>query len=240
MQRADDAVAGRGEVAKDHVPALLAAEIQVLPHHFLDHVAVADFRPDDLAAMRRERFVEPEVAHHRGDEGVLSQLSAAQQIDRGDGENFVAIHDLALLVAKQDAIGVAVVRDPDHGAAFPDESLNFLRVNAAALGVDVGSVGLVVRDGQFRSELAQDAGGRFVGGAVRDIDRDAHFLERHPARKTGFRKLDVAAERVIDPGGAADLLRGRPDGIDLTREDELLDLAARFHRRACSRRAGRI
>ena len=96
LQRADDAVAGRGEVAKDHVPALFAAEIQVLPHHLLDHVAVADFRPQDLAAVRRERFVEPEVAHHRGDEGILSQPSAAQQIDRGDGENFVAIHDLAV------------------------------------------------------------------------------------------------------------------------------------------------
>ena len=113
LQRADDAVAGRGEVAKDHVAALFAAEIQILPHHLLDHVAVADFRPKDLAAMRRERFVEPEVAHHGGDKGILSQLSAAQQIDRGDGENFVAIHDLALLIAKQDAISVAIVGNPD-------------------------------------------------------------------------------------------------------------------------------
>ena len=101
----------------------------------------------DFPAVRGERFVEPEVAHHGRDEGVLLQLSAAQQIDRGDGENFIAIHDLALLVAEQNAIGVAVVRDPDQGAAFPNESLDFLRINAAAMGVDVGAVRLVVRDG---------------------------------------------------------------------------------------------
>ena len=96
------------------------------------------------------------------------------------------------------------------------------------MGVDVGAVRLVVRDGQFRPELAQNAGRRFVAGAVRDIDRDAHFLERHPARETGFGKLHVTPEGVIDAGGAPDLLRGRPNGIDLAGKNELLDLLLDF------------
>src|SRR4029077_12783687 len=65
-------------------------------------------------------------------------------------------------------------------------------------------------------------------GTIRDIDRNAHFLERQSPWETSFRKLDVTTERVIDPGGAADLRRRRPDGIDLARENELLYLSLDF------------
>ena len=43
--------------------------------------------------------------------------------------------------------------------------------------------GLVVRDDDFRAQLAQNARGRFVGRAIRDIDGDPHFFERHSRGK---------------------------------------------------------
>ena len=107
-------------------------------------------------------------------------------------------------------------------------SLDLLRIRAAAFGVDVGAVRLVVRDRQFGAEFAQNARRRFVSRAVRDIDRDAHFLERHPARKTRLGKFHVTAERVVDAAGAADLPRGRSNRIDLAGENELLDLLLDF------------
>ena len=58
LQRADDSVAGRGEIAKNHVAALLSAEVQVSLHHFLDDVTVADFRANHFAAKRSQRFVQ--------------------------------------------------------------------------------------------------------------------------------------------------------------------------------------
>jgi hypothetical protein len=82
-----------------------------------------------------------------------------------------------------------------------------------------------VRHRHFRSQLTQNARGRFVAGAIGNIDGDPHFFERHPAGETRFRKLDVTPEGVVDPGGAPDLLRRRSDGIDLAGENKLLDFA---------------
>ena len=116
------------------------------------------------------------------------------------------------------------MRDADVHARFLDDPLDLVRMRAAAVAVDVRPVRLVVEDLQVRTELAQNAGRRFVGGAVRDIDGDAHFLERHAARETRLGELNVAPERIVDAGGAADLPRGRANGIDVAAEDELLDL----------------
>ena len=114
--------------------------------------------------------------------------------------------------------------DTDLGAGFLNHPLNFLRMSAAAVGVDIGSVGRVVRDGDIRAQLAQNAGRGFVGGTVRDIDRDPHFFQSHSARKTLLGKFDVTAKSVINSGGAADFARGRADRIDLAAENELLNL----------------
>ena len=136
------------EVAKDHVSALLAAEIQVLPHHLLDHVAVADFRPKDLAAVRRERFVEPEIAHHRGDKGIFV---AAVRLRNRSTAAMARISSPSTIspFSSQSRTRSASPSwvNPDLRAAFPHEPLDLLRISAAALGVDVRSVGLVVRDG---------------------------------------------------------------------------------------------
>src|SRR6184192_4820679 len=103
-------------------------------------------------------------------------------------------------------------------------ALNFLRMSAAAVGVDIGSVGRVVRDGDIRAQLAQNAGRGFVGGTVRDIDRDPHFFQSHSARKTLLGKFDITAKSVVNSGGAADFASGRADRIDLAAENELLNL----------------
>ena len=85
---------------------------------------------------------------------------------------------------------------------LPQSALMFVPLGSLCATVDVGA------------EFAQNAGRRFVSRAVRDIDRDAHFLERHSARKTGFGELHIAPERVIDSGGAADFSAvGRMESI---------------------------
>ena len=66
-----DAVARRGVVEEDEVAGLLAAEVVAARAHRLDDVAIADLRAHELAAHLRHRALEPEVAHHRGDDGAL-------------------------------------------------------------------------------------------------------------------------------------------------------------------------
>src|ERR1700730_4089519 len=115
------------------------------------------------------------------------------------------------------------MRDADVRAALLDEALDFPRMSAATLRVDVHAVRLVVRDDDFRAELAQNARRRFVGGAVSHIDRYAHFLERHPTRKARLGKFDIAAKRVVDARGAPDFSGGWANRINLAGENELLD-----------------
>ena len=73
LERGNDAVAGRGEVTKNHVTALFATKIEFLPHHFFDDITIADFRSHDFATASRERFIQTEVAHDRCHDSVLLQ-----------------------------------------------------------------------------------------------------------------------------------------------------------------------
>ena len=74
-------VAGRREVAEDHVAALLAAERVAARVERLEHVAVADGGLDDVDPGRLHRQAEPEVRHHRDDDGVVAQRAAAMQVE---------------------------------------------------------------------------------------------------------------------------------------------------------------
>src|SRR5438270_11920871 len=97
-------------------------------------------------------------------------------------------------------------------------------MRAAASIVDVYAIRLVMDDGNFGTELAQNAGRRFVSRAVCDIDRDVHIIERHVAGKTALREFHITPKRVIDSRGPANFSRSRPDVVDLTHENEVLDL----------------
>ena len=50
LERADDSVAGRREIAENQVTALLPAQIQISLHHFLDDVTVAHFGAHNFSA----------------------------------------------------------------------------------------------------------------------------------------------------------------------------------------------
>src|SRR5438105_2963466 len=151
-------------------------------------------------------------------------MTRFQQIDRRDRKNLVTINEFPVFVAEQDAIGIAIMRNADLRAALLYDALNLSRKSAAALGVDVYPVWFVVRDRQSGAEFPENARCRFVGSAVRDIDGDRHFLERHFSREAGFRELDVTSQRIVDASGAPDLSRRRANRIDLSRKDELFDL----------------
>ena len=75
-------VAGGGEVALDDVARLLAAERAAAGLHRLEHVAVADGGVDDGHAVRGHRQAEPEVGHHRDDDGVVRQRAPRSRRSR--------------------------------------------------------------------------------------------------------------------------------------------------------------
>ena len=62
--------------------------------------------------------LEPEIGHHGGDDAGLLQAAVFLPAFGDDGEQLVAVDDMAALVDDQHAVGVAIERDADIGARF--------------------------------------------------------------------------------------------------------------------------
>ena len=208
--------------------ALFAADVEVLGEHGFDDVAVADFCAKDAAMVFAECVVESEVAHDGGDEGIFCEGASANVIHCGDGEDFVAVHDVAFFVAELEAVGVAIVADADVCAGFADEACDFFGVGAAAAGVDVSSVGFVVKDAGAGTEFTENPRGAFVGGAVGDIHGDVDAFEGESFWKAGFGVFDVAAKGVVNALGLADFTSSGADAFDFAAEDEVFDALLDF------------
>ena len=140
------------------MPALLAAEVVAVAQHFINDLPVADAGAHDPPACRGDGRLQPRVAHDRADQGFLRQLSLREQVQPSDGHDVVSVDQFALLVAEQEAVGIAVVRNAQVGAVLPDFLAHELGVHRAAVFVDVLAVRLVAKDDDFRAQLAQHAG----------------------------------------------------------------------------------
>ena len=223
LERGDEAVARGGVVAEDEVAALLAAEVVAALEHLIDDVLVADAGVNRLAARRLHGGTEAGVAHDGGDERLLGERALRDHVQRGDGHDVVAVQKAAGLVAEDDAVGIAIVRDAEVGAVFANFGAEVLRMHGAAVAVDVGAVGGVAEDEDFRAQFAQDAGGGLVGGAVGAVHHDAHAVEGQALGERSLCELDVTAQRVVNADGFADLRGGGADALDVAAEDEAFD-----------------
>ena len=107
----------------------------------------------------------------------MLQAASVQEIPGRNGQDLVAVNNIAIFVTQQDAIGIAIMRNANVRAAHLHDSLDFLRMNTAAAVVDVNTVWLVMGYADVRAKFAQDARRRFVSGAIRDVYSHSHFLE---------------------------------------------------------------
>ena len=80
LECADDPVTGGCEIPENNVATLLAAEVELLFHHFFDDVAITHFGAHHSSGLRGKRFIKTKIAHHRGDDCVLLEATGAQKI----------------------------------------------------------------------------------------------------------------------------------------------------------------
>ena len=97
---------------------LLAAEHEIVRLERDEHVAVTDRRLDDTDARVGERAPQPEVRHHRHRDRVVAEPAALGQVERERSHDLIAVDDLAALVDRDDAVGVAVEREADGRAVL--------------------------------------------------------------------------------------------------------------------------
>ena len=154
-----------------------------------------------------EAPLEAEVRHDGGDDGGFRQPPVRHPALGDDGENLVAVDDVAFLVDDDHAVGVAVERDADVGAHFAHLARQRFGRGRADVEVDVDAVGLDADLDDFGAELPQRFGRHLVGGAVGAIDHHAHAFERDVARQRALGVFDVARRHVVDALGAAEVGR---------------------------------
>ena len=183
---------------------LLAADIEAVGTHVLDHVAVADLGAVELQVQAAEETLEPEIGHDGRDHAAAGEAAGLVPGLGDHRHDLVAVDDLALFVDDDDAVGVAVQRDADVGAHFMHLLLQFDGMGRAAFLVDVEAVRLDADGHHLGAEFPKRGRRDLVGGAVGAVDDDAQARQRHGARQGALGEFDVAVVHAVDALGAAE------------------------------------
>ena len=203
LQRGNQAVAGRGIIRQDNVAGLFATDIVTARAHALEHIAVADRRAHQLQANAAEIALEAEIGHHGGDDAGLAETAVFLPACGDDGEQLVAVDDLAVLVDDHHAVGVAIERDADIGAHLAHLAGDGAEVGRTAILIDVHAVRFVADGNHVGAQFPQRAGRDLVGGAIGAIDHDAQSGEIDVARQRALGEFNVAVLHAVDALGAA-------------------------------------
>ena len=204
LQRGQDPVAGRGVIEEDDVPGLLAAEVVSARAHLVDDIPVADRRADHPPSCSADRAVEPEVAHHGRDEGIVPQRPLPEHPRRAKRHHGVAVDNRPPLVYQDHAVRVPVEADADVSPGLDDLVRRDLRVERSAAQVDVAAVGRGPDRFDLRAELAEDERRGLVRGAVSAVHDHPDAVERQVPRERVLELDDVSAQGVVNPERPAD------------------------------------
>ena len=101
------------------------------------------------------------------------QGAAAMQVGGTDRHDVVAVDDAAGVIDRQQAIGVAVERQPEIGAVGHDRRGERVEVGGTAVVVDVAPVRSVVDGSDTGGGSGEDARGECTGRSVGAVDDDA-------------------------------------------------------------------
>src|SRR5690606_1418739 len=102
----------------------------------------------DINAVLLHGVIQADVAHLSGDDGVLRELFVFGEVYRANGQNMVAVDDLAAVIGHDHAVTVAVQADADVGAVLGDGFAQALRVQSSGFVIDVEAVGLITQHHQ--------------------------------------------------------------------------------------------
>src|SRR5690606_32487772 len=171
-QRGNQAVSGRGHVRAHDVAARLAAEFGAVGAHALDDVAVSHRGAHHAAACRGHGDVDAQIALHGHDKLVHREFATPQRVDRQQRQDFVAVEHLAIFVAEDAPVAIAVVRDPDASAGFADARGHLLGMLAADAVVDVAAVRRLPERDDLGTEPTEYPWTGYTGGTVCRIEHD--------------------------------------------------------------------
>ena len=194
-------------------PRLLAAQRVPARGQGLEHVAVAHRGLDHVDAPLAHGQAEPQVGHHGDDHGVARQHAPLVAVEGEDGDQVVAVDQLAPVIDHQHPVGVAVEGDAQVGAPLDHVGLQVAGVGGPAAVVDVDAVGRPVDHVDLDAQAAQDVGRHRGGRAVGAVDHRPQAGEA-PALQRGHDGPAVAAVHALGHDQRTDR---RADGVGVRR-----------------------
>jgi hypothetical protein len=148
-------------------------------------------------------MAQAEVRHDGDDDRLLGQQAPLAPVDGADGDDLVAVDEVAVGVHRQHAVGVAVEREAHIRSQLDDRPAQDLRMRRSASVVDVHAVGSVGHHVDACAGGLEHMRRHLPRGAVGAVEDDVQ--PREPAAAEG-------AHQRVDIGGSR---RAGPDPSDL-------------------------
>src|ERR1035438_4440992 len=122
---------------------LLATEGRPGAEHFFKDVAIADVGAGKGDAFLSKNALQSEVGHGGGDDAIAGELTGHFKVTGGGEKRAVAVDDAARVGDEEGAIGIAEIGRAELGFFGEDALLKIFKMQGAAVGVDVTTVGSV-------------------------------------------------------------------------------------------------
>ena len=208
--------------------ALLAAQAAAVGHHVFVDVLIAHLGLGVADAQLVEGFVQAEVGHDGGDDGVAQELAPLLHVLAVDVQDVVAGDDVALFVHAQAAVGVAVVGKAHVQPVLYHVALQNLNVGRTRVLVDVVAVGGGIDDVGLGAQGVKNAFCNVPGGTVGAVQANLHALEGIHAQTDEIADVAVSSGNMVN--GAADLVAlGQRQFLPFPAESLQIAVQIRFH-----------
>ena len=117
QQRGQQAVAGGAAAGEDDVAGLFSAQRRAGGQHLFEDILVADGRAQHFDPGALQCGFQAHVGHGRRDDGGVGEQAACGEVAGREQQDGVAVDDLAVLIGKEGAVGVAVEGN-SHGGVL--------------------------------------------------------------------------------------------------------------------------
>ena len=198
-------------IEQDHVARLFAANIEAADLHALQHVAVANRGALQRQALRTQDTVPApgwtsSWPPRRRRAACLAQpgwLPISAMIWSPSTVSPFSSTTIRRSASPSSAMPMSAPEDTTVSCSRPT-------MGGAAVLVDVLAVGIDPHRDHFRAQFPERRRGDLIGRAIGAIDGDLQAVETHFIGQRALDRVDVAAARVIDAAGAADIFGDRP------------------------------
>ena len=199
-QRGQQSVAGGAAAQKENMARLLPAQAGVVLLHHLQNVLVAHRRAEHADAAAAQRGFEAHVGHGRRHHQIARQLSLGLHIAGRHQHHSIPIHDPAVGVGEERAVGVAVEGDSQvrtQRLGLPGDDF---RMQSAAVFVDVAAVGGYMRQVNLATKRGKKLRRNDRRGSIGAVDHNLLALEVQPGHNVTQKGLVFLAEFVAGRG----------------------------------------